>query len=39
MYLFKTTIRDGKIYIDTNPTAAEQLPRSGNQVKTDATPI
>ncbi|HZO31992.1 MAG TPA: ubiquinol-cytochrome c reductase iron-sulfur subunit [Chloroflexota bacterium] len=39
MYLFKTSIRDGKIYIDTNPTEAEQRARAGDQVKSDPTPI
>jgi len=31
------TIRDGKVYIDTNPTKATQ--RTSATVKSDATPV
>ena len=37
MDLFRSTIRDGKVYIDTNPTAAEQ--RTRDQVKNDPTSV
>jgi cytochrome b6-f complex iron-sulfur subunit len=36
MDLFGVTIRDGKVYIDTNPTKAKQ--RTSATVKNDATP-
>src|SRR5688500_10770485 len=39
MYLFGVSIREGKVYIDTNPTRAEQRARASDQVKSDATPV